>query len=352
MTSSTISAPPSSEISLRWLAPVLRVAGAILAILPFLPPLLRLAGNHSLGERMDGWFEGFCHRLPERSFSIGSEMMPLCSRCLGISTGAGLGLLIGRPYWGLRALRIWVSIAAALNKYNIYAIASGDDSVLQSMKQKEPKRILPSKLIWSPKAVDMAQLRQEIKDKKWDAIGELLSQYATLPANDPSLDPLYSLAEEMDIPVGIHMGPGPMGAAYIPMFKGYRMSLTHPFYLEDVLIKHPKLRLYVMHAGYPMIDEMLGMLYDFPQLYVGIAAIDWIFPNRKEFYRYLKTLVDAGYEKRILFGSDEMEWPQGIGMAIKNVQEAPFLTESEKRDILFNNAVRFFKLNPADFRNN
>lgn len=113
MTSSTISAPPSSEISLRWLAPVLRVAGAILAILPFLPPLLRLAGNHSLGERMDGWFEGFCHRLPERSFSIGSEMMPLCSRCLGISTGAGLGLLIGRPYWGLRALRIWVSIAAA-----------------------------------------------------------------------------------------------------------------------------------------------------------------------------------------------------------------------------------------------
>ncbi|MCO5286167.1 MAG: amidohydrolase [Chitinophagaceae bacterium] len=243
-------------------------------------------------------------------------------------------------------------LVAALNKYNIYAIASGDDSVLQSMKQKEPKRILPSKLIWSPKAVDMAQLRQEIKDKKWDAIGELLSQYATLPANDPSLDPLYSLAEEMDIPVGIHMGPGPMGAAYIPMFKGYRMSLTHPFYLEDVLIKHPKLRLYVMHAGYPMIDEMLGMLYDFPQLYVGIAAIDWIFPNRKEFYRYLKTLVDAGYEKRILFGSDEMEWPQGIGMAIKNVQEAPFLTESEKRDILFNNAVRFFKLNPADFRNN
>jgi len=176
------------------------------------------------------------------------------------------------------------------------------------------------------------------------------AQYATLQANDPSLDPLYSLAEEMDIPVGIHMGPGPMGSAYIPMFSGFRISLTHPFYLEDVLIKHPKLRLYVMHAGYPMIDEMLGMMYDFPQLYVGIAAIDWIFSNRKECYRYLKILIDAGYEKRILFGSDEMNWPQGIDLAIKNVQETPFLTEAQKRDIFFNNAVRFFKFNSKNFK--
>lgn len=241
-------------------------------------------------------------------------------------------------------------LIAAMHKNNMYVIASGDDSVLQSLKQKEPKRVFPSKLVWSPKAVDTDQLRQEIKDKKWDAIGELLSQYATLPANDPSLDPLYSLAEEMDIPVGIHMGPGPMGSAYIPMFSGFRISLTHPFYLEDVLIKHPKLRLYVMHAGYPMIDEMLGMMYDFPQLYVGIAAIDWIFSNRKEFYRYLKILIDAGYEKRILFGSDEMNWPQGIDLAIKNVQETPFLTEAQKRDIFFNNAVRFFKFNSKNFK--
>lgn len=241
-------------------------------------------------------------------------------------------------------------LQAALHKYDMYVIASGDDSVLQTMKQREPERVFPSKMIWSPKDVDMDQLRQQIKDKKWIAIGELLSQYATLPANDPALDPLYSLAEEMDNPVGIHMGPGPMGAAYIPMFKGFRISLTHPFYLEDVLIKHPKLRLYVMHAGYPMIDEMLGMMYDFPQLYVGIAAIDWIFPGRNEFYYYLKRLVDAGYEKRILFGSDDMNWPQGIGLAIKNVREAPFLTEAQKRDIFYNNAVRFFKWDKKNVR--
>ena len=114
MNSSTLSAPPASpDVSLRWLAPVLRVAGALLALLPFLPPLLRLAGKDALGDRMDGWFDGFCHRLPERSLSIASEIMPLCSRCLGISMGAGLGLLIGWPYRGLRVLRITLSLAAA-----------------------------------------------------------------------------------------------------------------------------------------------------------------------------------------------------------------------------------------------
>lgn len=108
------SAPPgTSEISLRWLSPLLRVAGATLASLPFLPPLLALAGKAGLAERMDEWFVGFCHRLPERSLSIGGELMPLCSRCLGISMGAGLGLLIGWPYRGLKTLRISVSLAAA-----------------------------------------------------------------------------------------------------------------------------------------------------------------------------------------------------------------------------------------------
>jgi uncharacterized membrane protein len=114
MNSSTLSAPPASpELSLRWLAPLLRVAGALLAALPFAPPLLQLAGKSALAERVEGWFDGFCHQLPERSLTIAGEIMPLCSRCLGISLGAGLGLLIGWPYRGLRVLRISVSLAAA-----------------------------------------------------------------------------------------------------------------------------------------------------------------------------------------------------------------------------------------------
>lgn len=110
----TPEAPAASRVELRWLAPALMVAGLALVVLPFLPPLLALAGKGELAERVDGLFAGMCHRQPERSLFIGGEIMPLCSRCLGLSTGAGLGLLIGWPYRDLRALRITLSVTAAL----------------------------------------------------------------------------------------------------------------------------------------------------------------------------------------------------------------------------------------------
>ena len=36
--------------------------------------------------------------------------------------------------------------------------------------------------------------------------------------------------------------------------------------------------------------------------------------------------------------------PETIGMAVEGIISATFLTEEQKRDILYNNAVRFFRL--------
>ena len=160
--------------------------------------------------------------------------------------------------------------------------------------------------------------------------------------NDPKLEPYFAVAEELDIPVGIHIGLGPPGAPY-QGFPKYRMGLTNPLLLEDVLVKHPKLRLYVMHAGWPMIDQMIGLLYAHPQVYVDVAVIDWLLP-RPEFHRYLQRLVEAGYGDRIMFGSDQMMWPQALDSSIESIQSAPFLSQKQKRDILYNNAARFLRL--------
>ena len=43
-------------------------------------------------------------------------------------------------------------------------------------------------------------------------------------------------------------------------------------------------------------------------------------------------------------------WPGAIGEAIKSIEQAPFLTESQKRDILYNNAARFLRLDEAEIR--
>ena len=65
--------------------------------------------------------------------------------------------------------------------------------------------------------------------------------------------------------------------------------------------------------------------------------------GRPAFHAFLKAAIDHGYQKRILFGSDEMAWPDAIGLAVEGVDSAPFLTPEQKRDIFCGNAVTFFR---------
>jgi hypothetical protein len=98
-----------------------------------------------------------------------------------------------------------------------------------------------------------------------------------------------------------------------------------------------------MHYGSPLIEEMISMLGAYPQLYVDIGGIQWAYP-RKYFYEQLMRLIDAGFGKRLMFGSDQMVWPGVIEPAIAIIEKAPFLSKEQKRDIFYNNAARFLRL--------
>ncbi|MFN5243306.1 MAG: amidohydrolase family protein, partial [Novosphingobium sp.] len=87
-------------------------------------------------------------------------------------------------------------------------------------------------------------------------------------------------------------------------------------------------------------------LYAHPQVYLDTGVIVYTQP-RPAFYRYLQGLVDAGFGQRIMFGSDQMVWPEAIERSIKVIEEAPFLSPEQKRDILYNNAARFLRLDAA-----
>jgi uncharacterized protein len=112
-------------------------------------------------------------------------------------------------------------------------------------------------------------------------------------------------------------------------------------------VRHPKLRLYMENAGYPYRDDTIAMMTQYPQLYADVSTITWVIP-RAAFYDYLEALVHAGLGQRIMFGSDQMRWPEKIEEAIDAIQKAPFLTSEQKRDILFNNAARFLRLDEAE----
>ena len=48
--------------------------------------------------------------------------------------------------------------------------------------------------------------------------------------------------------------------------------------------------------------------------------------------------------------SDQMQWPDTIGIAIEVIESVKFLTEEQRRDIFYNNAARFLRVAASDGR--
>lgn len=241
---------------------------------------------------------------------------------------------------------------AVLRRNNVYAVTSGDIETVRKWKSEAPDRIMSS-IDWTFGLADRVGLKVDslknlFRSGEFKVFGEVAIQYEGYSPSDSAFEPYLAMAEQLDIPVGIHVGPGPPGAPYI-FAKNYRAKLHSPLLLEEALLRHPKLRVYAMHAGWPMLDDMLATLYTHPQLYVDVGVICYMIP-RKEFYYYLERLVNAGFGKRIMFGSDNMVWPQAIELGIAAINKAPFLTAGQKRDILFNNAARFLRLTDAEIK--
>jgi predicted TIM-barrel fold metal-dependent hydrolase len=213
-------------------------------------------------------------------------------------------------------------------------------------KMDSPEKVIAGIAITDPVKVDVAFLRNESKAGRLEMIGEVGQQYLGIAPNDPRMEPIFALAEELDLPIGLHMFPGgPPGYPYLPG-SHFRVSLGDPLLLEDVLVRHPKLRIYVMHAGWPFLEHMLALMYAYPNVEVDLGVISWLLP-RAEFHRYLNALVQAGYSKRIMFGSDSLGFPENIEMAVTAVKSADFLTPQQRTDILYHNAARFFRLEPT-----
>jgi uncharacterized membrane protein len=93
---------------------VLQALGVLLVLAPFLPPVLRKLGLTGVAEAFDAPWTFTCHRLPDRTMDLLGTKMAMCSRCTGIVSGLGLGLVIGRPYRGPTVLWACVAVASAL----------------------------------------------------------------------------------------------------------------------------------------------------------------------------------------------------------------------------------------------
>jgi predicted TIM-barrel fold metal-dependent hydrolase len=182
---------------------------------------------------------------------------------------------------------------------------------------------------------DPKWVEEQVKQKRVHFIGEVLSQYYGISSSDSAMYPYYSIAEKYRLPVGIHTGSaGPDHGC--PDFKE---EMGNPLLLKQTLAKFPNLRVWLMHAGVPFLNECIEIMKAHPNVFADISVLNnpRIIPAG-EFSTIMKKFIDAGLEDRLMFGSDNGP----IDLAVKSVEQLSFLTSVQKEKIFYLNAERLF----------
>ncbi|PJJ61010.1 amidohydrolase family protein [Hymenobacter chitinivorans] len=250
------------------------------------------------------------------------------------------------PAYRTDAEVVAVTLAELKRHHVVRAVTSGSQPRVAAYLAADPARIIGALDYPDNQHAplpDTATFRRLFAEGQFRVFGELGLQYEGKTLTDPALEPYLAICERRGIPVALHTGLGFPGIAYNDCCRNFRTRLGNPQLVEEVLIRHPRLKLQLMHMGYPYLAETKALLYIYPQLYADISVTNWILP-RAEFYSYLQALVTAGYGQRLLYGSDQMAWPDAIGLSIESVEKAPFLSEKQKQDIFYNNAATFYGL--------
>ena len=232
----------------------------------------------------------------------------------------------------------------------VKALVSGAVTHVLQLTAADPTHLLGGAVFSKTLPLPSVQeLRAHYRASRLAALGEIDAQDAGVRLDAAWLEPYWALAEALDVPTTVHTGFAQPGTAYDPCCRGFRTTLGNPQILEPVLARHPRLRIFMAHAGWPYLQETKAIMQAYPQVYVDLAGFAFN-PGipRAEFYDYLDALVRAGLGKRLMFGSglSPSDWLADIGTAIALINGAPSLTAEQRADIFYNNAARFLRLPP------
>lgn len=242
-----------------------------------------------------------------------------------------------------------IATFAAFKKWNIVkAVVSGNPGSVENWVAKDTSHgVIRGILMYNPDdyGMDTARFEQLIKDRKIEVYGEIGAYYGGTTLSDPVWQPYLRICEKYDIPVAVHTGGGDPGGTY-SWSPEARLTLGDPYLVEDVLIRYPKLRIYLMHAGAEEWHEhALRLMAYYPQLYTDIAVMLWVEPNsQRTIKEFLRNAKEGGYLNRVMFGSDQMIWPYSIEKSIRYLNGLKFLSRKDKEDIFYNNAARFLRV--------
>ena len=97
---------------------------------------------------------------------------------------------------------------------NVYGVASGSltEQWKQASTRTESSRASTVEL-GRQDALSLDAVRDAFASGRYRAFGEVANQYQGFEPSDPAFEPYLAVAEELDVPLSIHVGTGPPGRA-------------------------------------------------------------------------------------------------------------------------------------------
>jgi len=180
--------------------------------------------------------------------------------------------------------------------------------------------------------------------KEWGAKGLKLHPLSGFYLNDPSVYPLYEKAQELGVPVLVHLGTDP---------PPWRNKYGQPIYLDDVAIDFPNLKIIGAHMGGIWENEAVQLASIHPNLYLDLSTKHRQLDKYPlDFYQGLRRVLDRLGTGKLMFGSDypylgysqqkdQILWVQAFTRIPDWVEEAGIqFTDEEISGILGDNVAR------------
>jgi len=181
--------------------------------------------------------------------------------------------------------------------------------------------------------------------------GQTMSSDDVLLLDDWISERFFSLAEDADMPVIFHVA--------MHAWLANNPEYAHAHYLTDMLFRHPRLRVEILHSGAPFVDEAILLARYFPLVSLNLTWTHVI--DRSICRKAVRSFVEAlPVSKVTAFGGDcffPQQVPGHLKIARENLAhgllpliEDSTLTSEAAVDIarrwLYDNPLRFFGLEP------
>jgi predicted TIM-barrel fold metal-dependent hydrolase len=195
----------------------------------------------------------------------------------------------------------------------------------------EALKVAPDRFIggagYNPFRIDesLRRIEQAVRDEGFSYVWFHPITFG-LKANDRRNYPLYAKCVELGIPVGLQVGHS---AEVLPSEVG------RPYYVDDVAMEFPTLKINLSHTGWPWTNELISMCWRHPNVYGDISAY---FPKAVD-PDLIQFLNSSRGRNKIMFGTNGFDPVR----CIKEIEELPISDKSRER-LLTTNAEEFLGL--------